>query len=92
VPRPGRDEHRRVGLDLAGGAVDGNLAIARLDAKELIAVVVDLLADLLAGLERHQHQLKVPARLLIWPDGYWSPPRTDVTRWVLNPSQCIRPA
>ena len=24
--------------------------------------------------------------------GYWSPARTDVMRWVLKPSQCIRPA
>ena len=23
--------------------------------------------------------------------GYWSPARTDVMRWVLKPSQCIRP-
>jgi hypothetical protein len=23
--------------------------------------------------------------------GYWSPPRTAVIRWVLKPSQCIRP-
>ena len=22
---------------------------------------------------------------------YWSPARTDVMRWVLKPSQCIRP-
>jgi hypothetical protein len=22
---------------------------------------------------------------------YWSPERTDVMRWVLKPSQCIRP-
>ena len=25
------------------------------------------------------------------PAGYWSPARTDVMRWVLKPSQCIRP-
>ena len=23
--------------------------------------------------------------------GYWSPVRTDVMRWVLKPSQCMRP-
>ena len=23
--------------------------------------------------------------------GYWIPARTDVMRWVLKPSQCIRP-
>ena len=32
-----------------------------------------------------------------WPtragggERYWSPARTDVMRWVLKPSQCIRP-
>ena len=25
------------------------------------------------------------------PVDYWSPPRTEVMRWVLKPSQCIRP-
>jgi hypothetical protein len=25
------------------------------------------------------------------PGCYCSPPRTDVMRWVLKPSQCIRP-
>jgi hypothetical protein len=25
------------------------------------------------------------------PAGYWSPARTDVMRWVLKPSQFIRP-
>jgi hypothetical protein len=23
--------------------------------------------------------------------GYWSPARTEVMRWVLKPSQCMRP-
>ena len=25
------------------------------------------------------------------PASYCNPPRTDVIRWVLNPSQCMRP-
>jgi hypothetical protein len=43
---------------------------------------------------RHFCQLtSCPSTVKLTPPGtpYWSPARTDVMRWVLKPSQCIRP-
>ena len=42
-----------------------------------------------SGLSRDLRGLSRPEFLR--PAGYWSPARTDVMRWVLKPSQCIRP-
>ena len=42
-----------------------------------------------AGRKRPARSFPVPEFLR--PAGYWSPARTDVMRWVLKPSQFIRP-
>jgi hypothetical protein len=52
-----------VALDAIPLPVDHDFALAHLYSKKLIAIRMDLLTDLLAGLERHQHQLKVLARI-----------------------------
>src|SRR5689334_5802833 len=57
----GRDDDRVVILDRVARAVDDDLAFAFLDAEELVAVLVHFLADVLAGLQRHQHELQVLA-------------------------------
>ena len=36
---------------------------ALLEAEELVAVLVDLGADVAAGRQRHQHELQMPARV-----------------------------
>ena len=33
----------------------------------------------------------LPGAVLPGEFGYWRPVRTEVMRWVLKPSQCIRP-
>ena len=57
----GGDDHREIVLDPVGDAVDADLALALLDAEELVAVLVHLLADVAAGRQRHQHQLEILA-------------------------------
>ncbi|MCW2878626.1 MAG: hypothetical protein JWQ95_2726 [Sphaerisporangium sp.] len=37
------------------------------------------------------HEQAQPGALYPGGISYWSPARTDVMRWVLKPSQCIRP-
>src|SRR5690606_38155099 len=61
VTRAGRDDDGVVGPDRRRLAVDVDLAGPPLDAEELIAVVMHFLADLLAGIERHQDELEVLA-------------------------------
>src|SRR5690606_17758520 len=61
VTRAGRDDDGVIGPDRRRLAVDADLAGPPLDAEELIAVVMHFLADLLAGVERHQDELEVLA-------------------------------
>ena len=42
-------------------AVNPDFALARLDAEELVAVVVDLFADLLTGRNGHEDELQIVA-------------------------------
>jgi len=63
MPRTGRYDHGHIGPDPAHIAVDQDFAFAVLDTEELIAVVVNLFADLLAGLKRHQHELHICCRI-----------------------------
>ena len=56
-----RHDHRVVLADLHAVSRDDHLALALLDTEELVVILVDILAGLLAGLERHQNQLHVLA-------------------------------
>jgi len=42
MSRSGRNDHRRVGLDLACHAINDDFALALLDPKELVAIFVNL--------------------------------------------------
>jgi len=46
-----------IGLHIVAFAIDPDFTASLFDPEKLVAVVVDFLADLVAGLERHQHQL-----------------------------------
>jgi hypothetical protein len=66
-----RYDHRDIVLDLILAAVDVDRAFAFVNAEELVAVGMQFLADFLARLQSHQHQLQVlagvqdPAEVLI---------------------------
>ena len=59
VPRALGHDDAVIGLHLVALAVDPDFAAAGLDAEELIAVVVNFLADFIAGLDGHQDELKI---------------------------------
>ena len=61
MARAGGHDHREIVLDPVVHPVDPDHALAFLDAEELVAVLVHLLADVAAGRQRHQHQLEVLA-------------------------------
>src|SRR5690606_38724974 len=58
-----RHDDRIVAFDLRTLAVDHDRALALFNPEELVPVVVDLFADLSPGLDRHQDQLQVLARV-----------------------------
>src|SRR5678815_5256484 len=60
VTRPGWNDHREIRLDLILNAVDVDSSAAFLETEELVAMGMNLGSDLLARLQSHQHQLKVP--------------------------------
>jgi len=61
VPGALRDDDPVVRLHGVTNAVDPDFALARLDAEELVAVVVDLFADLLTGRNGHEDELQIVA-------------------------------
>jgi hypothetical protein len=61
MPRARGHDDGMIFLHLRANAVDHNLAFALLDAEELVAVIVHLLANLVARLQRHQHELHLLA-------------------------------
>jgi hypothetical protein len=63
VASTGRDNDRVVALELRALPVDHDLSLALLNPEELVPIIVDLFPDLSAGLDRHQHQLKILARV-----------------------------
>ena len=56
-----RHDHPVVGSNLVAHAVDPDFTFAAFDAEELVTVIVNFLADLITGLDRHQDQLKIVA-------------------------------
>jgi hypothetical protein len=56
-------------LELARHPVDRGCALALLDPKELVVGRAGFLPDARAGLQRHQHQLQVPAGVQRMPEG-----------------------
>ena len=67
-------------------------------AGEMPKEVLIMAVTTVAALDAVPDDLRLPARPA--PAGrpeqaevrrYWSPARTDVMRWVLKPSQCMRP-
>src|SRR5688500_16191349 len=61
VASTGRDDHAAAVLHVVAIVIDVHLAAARLKAEELVAVLMNFRANLLARLERHQHQLEMLA-------------------------------
>src|SRR6185369_2205243 len=61
VARPSRHDNRKISAHLVFDTVNVDRAFALLEAKELVAVGVNLHADLLGGLERHQNELEISA-------------------------------
>jgi len=55
-------------LDFRGLAIDPHFAVSFFHTEELITVGVYFLANLLAGLEGHEHELKVLARVQYAPE------------------------
>jgi len=56
-----RDDDPVVGFDLMDRAVDRDFSLSSLDPEKLVTIIVNLFADLFAGLDRHQHELEVVA-------------------------------
>jgi hypothetical protein len=54
-------DDRHVGLNRRDLAVDDHFALSLFDTEELVPVGVDFLADLVAGLQHHQHELQLLA-------------------------------
>src|SRR5205085_1524904 len=63
VPRAGGHDHRELVLDMIGNPINVDNAGPLLDAEELVAVLVNLFADLIAGLQRHGDELQMVARV-----------------------------
>jgi hypothetical protein len=63
VPCARGNDHRVVVLDGRALAVDPDFALPLLDMEELVVRLVHLLADLFAGLQGHEHELQVLARV-----------------------------
>jgi hypothetical protein len=61
MPRALRNDDAIVGLHPVTYAIDPDLAFAALNAKELIAIIVNFFADLITGLDRHEDKLNVVA-------------------------------
>jgi hypothetical protein len=61
VARAGRNDDGEVALDVRLEAVDPDFPLALLDPEELVTVRMDLLADFLARLDGHQHELELLA-------------------------------
>src|SRR5665647_633948 len=89
-------EHRETGTDRRPNAVEHRFARPLLDPEELIECV-DLLPDLLLGLERHEHELTVLGRVEHAPElavlhgelfdvfdkaFHWNSPVLGVDEWV----------
>src|SRR6185369_14483019 len=68
VPRTGGNHDREVALDLRLATIDPDFAPPLLDPEELIAIRMDLLADLLARLHGHQHELQLAPRVQNAPE------------------------
>src|SRR5688500_10636280 len=71
MARAGGDDHREIVLDAVVDTIDPDDSAAFLDSEELIAIVMYFFADVAAGRQGHQHQLKVlpgvedPAEILV---------------------------
>ena len=61
VQRAAGNDDGIIGLDRVTGSVDQYFTLPCLETEELVVTSVDLLADILTWLQRHQHQLQMLA-------------------------------
>src|SRR3972149_11648812 len=61
--RAGGHENQRILLDRAGAPLQDRLSFSIHEDEDLVHVRMDLLSDLLAGLQAHQYHLAVLARM-----------------------------
>ena len=77
VGGPGRDQDEVVGGDLGGPAVQDGVALPVDEHQQLVVLLVDLLADLLAGRDGHGHDLAVLAGGDLASEGVVAPGELD---------------
>jgi len=61
VTRALRHNNTVIGFDFVTCAVDPNFTLARFDTEELVAVIMDLLSNLVTWLDGHEDKLKIVA-------------------------------
>src|SRR5215218_5059199 len=77
VAGPGRGQDQVVGADRGALAVEHGLALAVDEHQQLVVLLVDLLADLLAGRDGHGHDLAVLAGGDLAAEGVVAPGQLD---------------
>ena len=63
VLSPGRNDNAVITLDGRANAIDENLAASLLDPKELVTIIVYFEPNFLTGLQSHEHELQISARV-----------------------------